>query len=303
MITTPSPETLPSSTSPAIQARWQPLADVIRLRNQTGTLLLLWPTLWSLVSASGGRPSWTLMTLFIAGSFLMRSAGVVLNDLADRSFDRLVARTKGRPLASGALSVQAAMTAAFLLLSAAAGLIYFLNRLTIWLSPVAFALAALYPFAKRWVQVPQAVLGIAFGWGTVMAWAAVRNQLDWPVCLLYAATICWALGYDTIYALQDRDDDQRIGVRSSAIFFGSWAWLAIAGFFVGMLALLAGYGWLMGLAPAFYGMLAITACILIRQVHLLRGTVSNRLAFDLFEQHVWIGAAILAGIWTGALWA
>lgn len=301
MVPTPSPESFPSSMCGGRQTSWQPLADLIRIRNQSGTLLLLWPTLWSLVLASEGHPSLTLLALFILGSFLMRSAGVVLNDLADRSFDRQVTRTKTRPLASGALGTQTSLLTAFLLLSASAGLLYFLNRLTILLSPIAFLLAVLYPFSKRFVKIPQAVLGIAFGWGTVMAWAAVRNQLDLPVWFLYAGTICWALGYDTIYALQDRDDDERIGVKSSAIFFGPRTWLAVACFFVGTLLMLGASGWLTGLGSAFYVMLAGAAWTMSRQVRLLKGTVSQPVAFALFKQHVWIGGAILAGIWAGVL--
>lgn len=301
MVTAPSPESLPSPMCRRGQTSWQPLADLIRLRNQSGTLLLLWPTLWSLVLASEGRPSPTLLALFVLGSFLMRSAGVVFNDLADRSFDRQVARTKTRPLASGTLGTQASLVTACLLLSASAGLLYFLNRLTILLSPIAFLLAVLYPYSKRFVQIPQAVLGIAFGWGTVMAWAAVRDQLDLPVWFLYAGTICWALGYDTIYALQDRDDDKRIGVKSSAIFFGPRTWLAVACCFAGMLLMLGASGWLTGLGPAFYVMLALAGWTMSRQVCLLRGTVSQPVAFALFKQHVWIGGAILAGVWAGVL--
>nr|MBI3612934.1 4-hydroxybenzoate octaprenyltransferase [Nitrospirota bacterium] len=301
MVPAPLPESFPAPVRRERQTIWQPLADLIRIRNQSGTLLLLWPTLWSLILASEGHPPLTLLTLFVLGSFLMRSAGVVLNDLADRSFDRQVARTKTRPLASGAVSMRASLATAFLLLSASAGLLYFLNRLTILLSPIAFLLAVLYPFSKRYVQIPQAVLGIAFGWGTVMAWAAVRNQLGLPVWLLYAGTICWALGYDTIYALQDRDDDARIGVKSSAIFFGPRTWLAVACFFAGTLVMLGASGWLTGLGPAFYVMLAVAAWPMSRQIRLLRGPVSQPVALALFKQHAWIGGAILAGVWAGVL--
>lgn len=301
MVALPQPETDSASLGLEAPATWQQLAILIRLRNQSGTLLLLWPTLWSLVMASDGHPSLLLLLLFVAGSFLMRSAGVVLNDLADCSFDRQVTRTKTRPLASGTMSRQVAVGTAALLLAASASLLYFLNRFTVLLSPMAFLLAALYPFAKRFVQVPQAVLGIAFGWGTVMAWASVRNQLDLPVWFLYAGTICWALGYDTIYALQDREDDVRIGVKSSAVYFGSRTWLAVACCFVGMLVLVGASGWLAGLGPAFYAMLAVTALTMGRQVFLLRSTVPPSLALALFKQHVWIGGAILAGVWSGAL--
>jgi len=291
----------PPFPKPAARPLWRSLADLIRLSNQSGTLLLMLPTLWSLVLASEGRPSPTLLLVFMAGSFFMRSAGVVLNDLADRSFDRQVARTKLRPLACGAITAPTATAVLLLLLLAAAGLLYFVNPLTIRLSPVAFLLAALYPFSKRCVPIPQAILGIAFGWGVVMAWTAVRNSLGLPVWLLYAGTICWALGYDTIYALQDREDDARIGVRSSAVFFGRRTWLAVALFLAGMVLALAASGWLTGLGPVFYVVLAWAAWIMARQVRLLRAPVPQPLAFALFKQHAWIGSAILAGIWAGAL--
>ena len=183
------------------------VAQLIRLPNQTGTYLLMLPTLWTLVLASRGIPPAELVIIFAAGSFLMRSAGVVLNDMADRSIDRHVTRTQTRPLASGLLGIPEAIATLIVLLALTVGLLTFLNRFTVLLSPVALLLAALYPFSKRYIHLPQAVLGLAFGWGVIMAWAAVRNTLDAPVWLIYAATICWAIAYDTTYALQDQADD------------------------------------------------------------------------------------------------
>ncbi|TAJ28560.1 MAG: 4-hydroxybenzoate octaprenyltransferase [Nitrospirae bacterium] len=277
------------------------LARLIRLSNQSGTLLLALPTLWGLVLAAGGRPPLSLLVIFLAGSFLMRSAGVVMNDLADRSFDRQIARTQTRPLASGALSVPEALVVVAVLVSLAATLLVFVNRLTIFLSPVALLLAAFYPFSKRLVHIPQAVLGIAFGWGVIMAWTAVRNELDAPAWLLYGGTICWAVAYDTIYALQDRDEDARVGVKSSALLFGSLTWLAVALAMGGMLVLLGGAGWMLGLGPAFYATLAAVGVFFARQVTQLRGPVSPAQAFALFKQHTWVGWAILAGVWAGWL--
>jgi 4-hydroxybenzoate polyprenyltransferase len=254
-----------------------------------------------LVLASQGRPPVSLLFIFVAGSFLMRSAGVIMNDLADRSFDRQVERTRMRPLASGALGVLEAVAILLPLVALAAGLLTFLNRLTIALSPVAFLLAALYPFSKRFVRLPQAMLGLAFGWGTVMAWAAVRSSLDAPVWPLYAGTSLWAVAYDTIYALQDREDDRRIGVKSSAILFGSWIWLAVGLALGGTLLLLAVTGWLTGLGLIFYISLAALGWFLSRQILKLRGPVSPPEALAMFKQHVWVGWAILAGIWAGFL--
>ncbi|WP_447974214.1 4-hydroxybenzoate octaprenyltransferase [Nitrospira sp. Kam-Ns4a] len=282
-------------------APWTLWAQLLRLPNQSGTLLLMLPTFWALVLASGGRPAPRLLAIFAAGAFLMRSAGVVLNDLADRSLDRQVARTKDRPLASGALSARAAVMAACVLVSLAAGLLPLLNPLSRWLSPGAFVLAALYPLAKRIVHLPQAVLGVAFGWGVLMAWAEVRNGLALPVWLLYAATILWAVAYDTIYALQDREDDRRIGVKSAALLFGERTWLAVGVSLAGMLLLLGLTGWLLGLGPAFYGALVGIGGFLSQQVRQLRRDVPPTLAFAMFKQHVWVGWGILGGIWLGFL--
>lgn len=259
------------------------------------------PTLWGLILASQGKPPLSLLLIFAAGSFLMRSAGVVFNDMADRAFDRQVTRTRSRPLASGALGLPAALATAGVLITLAAGLLTLLNTFTLLLSPVALALAALYPFSKRIIQLPQAVLGIAFGWGVVMAWAAVRNSLGAPAWLLYGSTICWAIAYDTIYALQDREEDASIGVKSAAILFGARTWLAVGIALGGMLLLLGLAGWLLGLGTVFYGMLAAVGGFFSQQVRTLRGSVSPALAFAMFKQHIWAGVAILAGIWAGFL--
>ena len=280
---------------------WTSLAQLIRLPNQSGTLLLMLPTLWALVLASHGRPSFTLVLIFVAGSFVMRSAGVVMNDLADRSVDRQITRTRTRPLASGAVTVQQALLTIVVLLIIAGGLLLTLDSFTIALSPVAVLLAVLYPFSKRILPLPQAVLGVAFGWGVVMAWAAATQSVPLPAWLLYAATICWAVAYDTIYALQDREDDLRIGVRSSAILFGSYAWLAVGCCLMLMLMLLGVTGWLNGLNAGFYGALAAIAGFLTQQVLAVRNAVSPAQAFHLFKQHVWVGGSILLAICIGFL--
>jgi len=280
-------------------SRLRLVAQLIRLPNQTGTLLLMLPTLWALVLASRGRPNPTLLVIFAAGSFLMRSAGVIMNDLADRRFDRQIDRTKARPLASGALSVPEALAALLTLLAVAGGMLLFLDRLAILLSPAALVLAAFYPFSKRVLPLPQAVLGIAFGWGVVMAWAAARGTLEPQTWLLFGGTIAWAVAYDTIYALQDREDDRRVGIKSSAILFGQWTWLAVAASFGVMILCLGWVGWLSGIGPAYYGVLAASCGFVSQQIRKLRGPVSPSLAFSMFRQHVWIGWAILAGFWAG----
>jgi 4-hydroxybenzoate polyprenyltransferase len=280
---------------------WSALARLIRLPNQTGTFLLLLPTMWGLVLAARGIPPPHLLIIFIGGSFLMRSAGVIVNDLADQSFDRQVARTKTRPLASGELSRHHAMILLVLLLMAAAGLLFFLRPIVTWLAPVAVLLAALYPYSKRWIHIPQAMLGIAFGWGTVMAWAAVRGQLDGPVWCLFGATAAWAVAYDTIYAIQDQDDDRRIGIKSSALYFGSSVHQGVGLAFGVMLACLATAGWLAQLRWPYYAALFGVAVFFLRQVGQLRKPIAPDQAFDMFQKHVWVGIAILTGLLVGVL--
>lgn len=298
-----SQETSPTLPSASLSqpSRLRLIAELIRLPHQTGTLLLMLPTLWAMVLASRGRPDPILVVIFIAGSFLMRSAGVILNDAADRQLDRHVERTRTRPLASGRLSMGTALVTVLALLTIAGSLLLLLDRLAILLSPVALLLAAVYPFAKRILPVPQAVLGMAFGWGTVMAWAAARGTLEPQAWLLFGGTIAWAIAYDTIYALQDRDDDRRAGIKSSAILFGQWTWLAVAVSF-GLTALCLGTaGWMSGIGLVFYGVLAAGCGFVSQQVRLLRGPVSPALAYSMFWQHTWIGWAILAGLWIGFL--
>ena len=293
----PASQRLPSASSPS----WAVVSRLLRLKSQTGTLLLLLPTLWSLTLAAGGIPPWQLILVFSLGSFLMRSAGVVLNDLADRSFDRHVARTQERPLASRELSPIHALLILTLLLVLAALLLLSLNSLTLFLSPIALLLAALYPFAKRVIHLPQAALGIAFGWGTIMAWTAARGTIDVPAWFIFAATACWAVGYDTIYALQDREDDRRIGVKSSALLFGPFVWLAVGVSVTAMVVLLGITGWLMQIGWFFYGMLAAVTVFCLRQTLALRNSILPQQAFHMFHQHVWVGFAILAGLIGGFL--
>ncbi|WP_342348003.1 4-hydroxybenzoate octaprenyltransferase [uncultured Nitrospira sp.] len=274
-------------------------ANLIRLFNQTGTLLLLFPTLWSLILASQGRPSLKLILIFMMGSFLMRSAGVIMNDLADQSFDREVQRTRHRPLASGQLSPSHALAFLAVLLGLAAILLWLLNPMALLLSPVALLLAGIYPFCKRFIHIPQLVLGLAFGWGGVMAWAAVRNELDLSAWVLFAATVCWAMVYDTIYAIQDKDDDQRIGVKSTAILFGSFTWLGVGIAGLLMLGCLALVARINDLGIEYSLALMGVAVILGYQVLLLRSKISEEQAFSLFKQHIWIGVLILGGILMG----
>jgi 4-hydroxybenzoate polyprenyltransferase len=261
----------------------------------------MFPTLWSLVLAARGMPTFRLLAIFVAGSFVMRSAGVVMNDVADRSFDRHVARTKVRPLASGELSVTHALLICGLFLLLAGMLVLFLDPLTILLSPIAVLLAGLYPLAKRVIHIPQAMLGIAFGWGTIMAWTASRGTIEAPAWCLFSATVCWAIGYDTIYALQDREDDRRVGVKSSALLFGSSTWIAVGAAFSSMLLLLGLAGWFTQIGWIYYGALVAVGVWCLKQALQLRQAIPTPIAFHMFQQHVWIGAAVFIGMIGGFL--
>ena len=229
----------------------------------------------------------------------MRSAGVIMNDLADRSFDSRVERTRHRPLASGQLRPRHALGLLTILLAIAAGLLCFLNPLTWFLSPVALLLAAVYPFCKRFLHVPQLILGVAFGWGGVMAWAAVHNALHAGTWLLFAATVCWAIVYDTIYAIQDKEDDLKIGVKSSAILFGSYTWLGVGFAASLMLFFLSLAGEVNDLGTAYFVGLLLIAIIMSYQVVQIRSTIRREQAYTLFAQHSWIGLIVLVGMLFG----
>ncbi|MDQ6955965.1 MAG: 4-hydroxybenzoate octaprenyltransferase [Mariprofundaceae bacterium] len=208
---------------------WYDWFSLMRVDKPVGYYLLLWPTLWGMLAASHGQPTWLNIGVFVCGVILMRSAGCVINDYADRKFDPHVERTKLRPIAAGNISPKAALFGFFAMLLLAFLLVLQTSLLVIELAFVGAVLAVFYPFMKRYTYFPQAWLGMAFGWGAVMAWAAETGSvLDSPVpWLLFAANICWSLSYDTAYALGDRSDDLKIGVKSTAIWFGERAVIAI----------------------------------------------------------------------------
>lgn len=272
------------------------ISDLIRLDRQYGTLLLMAPALWSLVIASGGAPAWSLVAIFALGAFVMRSAGCIANDLADRRLDALVSRTQSRPLACGRLNVAQALAVFAALVFIAFLLILPLNPLARILSLGGLALAILYPFAKRVTCLPQVVMGVAFGWGALMAWAAVRNELGLPAILIFGATIAWAAAYDTIYALQDCEEDRRVGVKSTALLFGRHTWLAVG---IGLALAWAGLflvGRLAALGPLYYAVLLAVGMLFLQQTLALRRGADPTTAFRLFRAHALIGKLILAGI-------
>ena len=268
---------------------------LMRLDKPIGILLLLWPTLWALWLASAGRPYWLLVCIFVMGTILMRSAGCVMNDVADRKFDGQVERTQQRPLATGEVSVKEALILAAGLSLTAFVLVLSLNTLTIMLSVAALLLAVSYPFTKRFFVMPQAYLGIAFGFGIPMAFAAQTATVPMVAWLLLAANIFWAIAYDTEYAMVDRDDDLKIGIHSSAIFFGRYDVAAVMACYLAMLLLLGLAGWQLKLAWPYYIGLAAAAGVAAYHYTLIRNR--NRAAcFNAFLHNNWLGAAIFAGV-------
>lgn len=294
----PNPSTAIPTTGRArgVRQTVRAVLDLMRVGKPYGTLLLLWPSLWALALASGGRPDWQLVAIFTTGAFLMRSAGCVINDIADRRIDPLVERTRTRPLADGRLGVGTALVVFALLVGVSLMLILHLNRLTILLSGAGLGLAVLYPFTKRFVSIPQAFLGMAFGWGAFMAWAAVTGEVALAPALLFAATVFWAIGYDTIYAIQDIADDRKVGVKSSAILFGNAAWLWVTGCIAATCLLLGVAGWMHGAGGIFFATLAGVLTYGAWQGVQVRRGVDRAGAFDLFKAHVWVGAAVLAAL-------
>lgn len=280
----------------AISYKLSAVSDLIRLPKQYGTMLLLWPTLWSLFIASSGAPSIKHLIIFVLGTFLMRSAGCVINDIADRNFDGFVERTKERPLASGRLNVKEALFVFAVLSALAFVLVLFLNPFTIMLSFIGLLLASVYPFIKRVSHFPQAFLGMAFGWGAVMAWSAVHDTIEATPLLIFAANIGWSMAYDTIYALMDKEDDLKIGVKSTAIFFGGKVYTALRLLYLAVAVLLAVAGYIKGLGPVFYLGLAIALAGFLLLTSALQRTPTRETAFRGFIGNVVVGGFILASI-------
>ncbi len=268
---------------------------LMRLDRPIGILLLLWPTLWGLWLSSAGHPNWLIVWIFVMGTVLMRSAGCVVNDAVDQDFDAQVARTKHRPLATGVIKRGEALLLAALLALSAFAMILPLNRLTILLSVAALLLAITYPFTKRFFALPQAYLGVAFGFGIPMAYAAQASQVPAVAWWLLSANIFWAMAYDTEYALVDYADDVKIGIKTSAITFGRHAVLAIMLCYGVMLALLARVGWFLHLHWPYYAGLALAAALMGYHYTLIKDRDPSG-CFKAFLHNNWVGAAIFGGI-------
>jgi 4-hydroxybenzoate polyprenyltransferase len=268
---------------------------LIRFDRPIGSFLLLWPTWWGLWFAAGGAPSAENLLVFTAGVFLMRSAGCIVNDFADRHIDRHVQRTRERPLTSGEIAPHDALVFAALLAVLAFGLVLLTNPLTVWLSFGGLALACIYPFMKRFTHLPQFGLGLAFSWGIPMAFAAERGALTPALWLVFLAAVLWSVVYDTFYAMVDRDDDLRIGVRSTAILFGGADRTITATLQVMVLALLALAGTAFGMGLAYGAALGASALLFGWQQWLLRSRRRED-CFRAFLNNNLVGLMVFVGI-------
>ncbi|WP_293777138.1 4-hydroxybenzoate octaprenyltransferase [uncultured Oxalicibacterium sp.] len=268
---------------------------LIRLHKPIGILLLLWPTLWALWMASGGVPDWQLLLIFTLGTVLMRSAGCAINDYADRDFDKHVKRTVDRPITSGKIRPREALMVAAVLAITAFLLILQLNALTKQLSVAAVIIAGSYPYFKRFFAIPQAYLGIAFGFGIPMGFAAVQNSVPVEAWWLLVANIFWAVAYDTEYAMVDRDDDLKLGMKTSAITFGRFDVAAVMFCYAASFGILFAVGWQFGLRTWFALGLLVACAFAVYHYFLIR-TREREGCFKAFNHNNWLGAAIFAGV-------
>jgi 4-hydroxybenzoate polyprenyltransferase len=271
-----------------------PYLELMRLDRPVGTLLLLWPTLAALWLAAEGLPDPGLILIFSLGTLLMRSAGCVINDIADRRLDGHVRRTAGRPLASGRVSTRQAVALFLALVGLSASLLVFLNPLSRWLALGGFGIAAIYPLMKRWTYLPQTVLGAAFSWGLVMAYAAVQNALPVNAWLLFIASMTWIVAYDTMYAMVDREDDLKIGIRSTAILFGAQDRLMIGLLQVTTLVALLLFAQQAGARGALQCGIGAMALLCAYQQYLIRKRDPDA-CFVAFKNNVWVGFALFLG--------
>jgi 4-hydroxybenzoate polyprenyltransferase len=281
---------------PALKEKLDLYEKLMRLDKPIGILLLLWPTLWALWLSALGRPSWIVVWVFIMGTVLMRSAGCVINDYADRDFDKHVERTKERPLTAGKVTTKEALWLFATLCLLSFGLVLALGMpLVTWLSLPAVFLAASYPFTKRFLAIPQAYLGIAFGFGIPMAYAAHLDNVPAEAWWLLLANVFWAVAYDTEYAMVDRNDDLKTGIKTSAITFGRFDVAAVMLCYVATLGLIGWIGYSLHLGIAFYAGLAVAAGIMGVHYTWIKGR-ERMPCFKAFLHNNWVGGAIFAGI-------
>ncbi len=281
---------------------WLTILRLLRWDKPAGRLILMVPALWAVFLAAKGIPPIPLVGTIVLGTLATSGAGCVINDLWDRDIDPQVERTRDRPLASRALSIQVGVVVVLVAMVCAFVLALYLNPFTFWLCVAAVPIIVLYPSAKRVFPVPQLVLSIAWGFAVLISWSAVTANLEPATWLLWGATIFWTLGFDTVYAMSDREDDMRIGVKSSAIFFGDYAAEAVGVFLAGTAALLARLGVLMQLHLGFWLALGIAIALWAWQYTRLRQPDLPRPVYgEIFRQNVWIGFIILAGMISGSI--
>jgi 4-hydroxybenzoate polyprenyltransferase len=288
-------------TSPAWRERLAVYLDLIRWNRPAGWLLLLWPTLSALWLAAGGFPGWHLLLVFTLGTVLMRSAGCCINDVVDREFDRHVRRTAQRPVTSGRLQAREALAVGAVLALLAFGLVLTTNTATVYLSFAALAVAIAYPYAKRIVSMPQAVLGVAFSFGIPMAYSAVQGAVPWTAALLLLGNLFWVLAYDTQYAMVDREDDLHIGIRTSAITLGRWDVASVMVFYAAYLGI---WGVLLAQQlryPAWMAALAVAAAQALWHYRLIRLRERDH-CFTAFRHNHWLGFTVFVGIALSLPW-
>lgn len=269
--------------------------ELMRLHRPIGIYLVLWPTLWALWLAAGGFPDWDILVIFVLGAAIMRSAGCVINDFADRNVDGRVGRTKGRPLASGRVSSKEAILLFVVLCLLALLLVSLTNTLTVWLSLGGVALAFCYPFMKRFTHLPQVVLGAAFAWAVPMAFAAQTGELDGSIWLVYTTVVVWTVAYDTFYAMCDREDDLKIGVKSTAILFGEMDRVATGSLQAIALAALFMIGSRFELGDIYYSSLLIAGALFAYQQYLIKDRQPAK-CFEAFLNNNWVGMVVFIGI-------
>lgn len=278
-----------------LQDKWQAIKLVTRMDKPIGTYLLLWPTFWALWVASDGWPSIHLLVVFGLGVFVMRSAGCVINDFADRKVDGKVERTKNRPLVSGMMTKEEAIMLFGVLIGIALGLVLTLSWPTIYLSVVALILASSYPFMKRYTHLPQVVLGAAFSWGMIMAFSEAHGSIPIIAWLLFAANLLWTVAYDTMYAMVDRDDDLKIGVKSTAILFGENDKRIIGFLQLLMLGLLFTLGDILAFGWPYQLSLVVVGGMFAYQQMLIAERERDK-CFQAFLHNHWVGMIIFIGI-------
>jgi len=279
----------------AFIAKWRAIKAITRMDKPIGTYLLLWPTYWALWIAQEGMPSYHLLVVFTLGVFIMRSAGCVINDFADRKVDGKVKRTENRPLVSGAITTTEALVLFFFLLLNALILVLTLQPYTITLSFVAVFLAVIYPFMKRYTHLPQVFLGAAFSWGMIMAFAESLGEIPPVAWVLFAANLCWTVAYDTMYAMVDRDDDLKIGVKSTAILFGAFDKRIILFLQLTTLALLLVVGDILAFGWPYQLSLVVSAGLFTYQQFLIANRERDK-CFNAFLHNHFVGLAVFLGI-------